>query len=99
MIRLSGPLAADIDVKLAPMRRIQTSMVSAYTNGTYAAPLLLFIPEKGLLYYVIALVPLQMLVEMVWLVMTVREARVMLQRPRLSAKAVSPPAQDRTAES
>jgi phosphatidylglycerophosphate synthase len=100
MIRLSGPLAAGVDARLAPMRRIQTSMVSAYTNGTYAAPLLLFIPERGLLYYVIALVPLQMLVEMIWLVMTVREAHIMLQRPRLSAKAVPQPAaaQDRTDE-
>lgn len=88
MVQQSGPIETGVMQRLEAPRRIQTWAAAIYVNGSFFAPLVLFLPDQSRHWYVIALVPTQLLPELVWLVATLREARIMLQRPRTSIRSI-----------
>ena len=84
MINQSGPIEDDKNEGARTARRVQGVVASIFVNGTFLAPLLLLIPADGRVWYVSALLFVQLLPEAVWLMATIFEARVILNRGRRS---------------
>lgn len=87
MVNQSGPLDESKVQSLTWVKSVQTAVAGLYVNGTFAAPLLLLVPESGRMMYLLALVPIQLLSELVWAFTTIREARAILDRSRTSIHA------------
>jgi len=87
MTSQTGQLTQDDLARIAKPRRLQAIAAAVYVNGTFFAPLLLCVPGDGPWLFVLALLPLQLGSELVWLTGTMIEARRMLARPRESIHA------------
>ena len=93
MTASSGPLNDATVVRADRSRAVQGVVSAIYVNGTFFAPVLLLIPQTGPVWYVWCLVVVQLVPEVIWLMATIAEARVILDRPRRSIHS-APPAKD-----
>lgn len=84
MIGQSGPLSESAAKSASASRKLQHFAASIYVNGTFLIPLLLLLPDHGRIVFVLAAVGLLAFPEIVWLVGTLWEARVILERRRQS---------------
>ena len=84
MINQSGPIEDEKIESARTARRVQGVVAAIFVNGTFLAPLLLLIPADGRVWYVSALLFVQLLPELVWIAATVFEGRVILDRGRRS---------------
>jgi phosphatidylglycerophosphate synthase len=86
----SGPIDDATTARAGRARAIQGVVSAIYVNGTFFAPLLLLIPHDGAVWYVWCLVVVQLVPEVIWLMATIAEARVILDRSRRSIHAAPP---------
>ena len=89
----SGPLNDATVARAGRSRAVQRVVSAIYVNGTFFAPVLLLFPQAGPVWYVWCLVVAQLVPEVIWLMATIAEARVILDRSRRSIHA-APPAEN-----
>lgn len=84
MVSSSGPLAEPVVSRLSRFKAMEVWVARIYVNGTFLAPMLLLLPDQGWVYYLWALVLVQLVPEVIWLCITIAQGWVMLQRSRRS---------------
>lgn len=87
MVNQSGPLQEAEIRRCRGTKLVQATVAGIYVNGTFVAPLLLVLPDWGRKFYLLALIPVQLLCEIVWTVASISEARILLDRKRRSIHA------------
>jgi len=88
MISQTGPLTTDDETARGVPQRIEQAMTSIVLNGLFFAPPLLLLPDGGV-YYLLALVSIQALASIVWVVAILLHGRAILGRGRRSIHAAS----------
>ncbi|MGB0630047.1 MAG: CDP-alcohol phosphatidyltransferase family protein [Alphaproteobacteria bacterium] len=91
MINQSGPIEDDKVESARTARRVQGVVAAIFVNGTFLAPLLLLIPVDGRIWYVSALLFVQLLPELVWIAATIFEGQKILDRGRRSIHSAENP--------
>lgn len=91
MIANSGPLTEAENSAAATPRRIQSVLGELYIGGTFFAPLILLgAGTRFVWYYLVYLLIFQFAVEILWIAASMREARIILNRHRVSKHAPIP---------
>jgi phosphatidylglycerophosphate synthase len=89
MVSQSGALTDAETDRAKPARALQGRAAVVYVNGTFLAPLLLFVPVHGRALYLLAAVFVIFLTEVFWLFATTMESKAILGRPRRSIHSPS----------
>jgi phosphatidylglycerophosphate synthase len=84
MVGQSGQVSEETMTEASTAKRWQGIAAFFYVNGTFFLPLLLVVPNDGRGYFLIAAIPLMAVAEIMWLIGTMMEARVILERGRKS---------------
>ncbi len=84
MVGTSGKIEEGKEASLKAVRSWQFPIAAIMVNGRFLAALLLFVPGSGPKLYLLVLVAVQLMSELVWLTLTLIEARSLLDRPRRS---------------
>ncbi|MDD9905379.1 MAG: CDP-alcohol phosphatidyltransferase family protein [Rhodospirillaceae bacterium] len=88
MEKTSGPLTDAENSAAEPARKVQAVAAELYVGGTFFAPLILFGADAPFMWaYLLFLLVFQFVVELVWIGGSMREARHILGRHRVSKHA------------
>lgn len=91
MVANSGPLTDAENSDAKKPRRVQAILGELYVGGTFIAPLILLGAEMRFVwYYLVYLLVFQFALEILWIAASLREARVILNRHRVSKHAPVP---------
>lgn len=90
MVSQSGPINEQVIQRTASTRALQSFIAEIYVTGTFFAPLLLMMPDFGRKAYILLLLLVQLIPEILWTACTIREAGMVLDRPRRSIHAAVP---------
>ena len=87
MINQSGPIDKAALNRGEVIARVQRWVAEIYVNGTFFAPIVLLAPDSGRKAYLAMLLVVQFATELVWLVSTLAQGRIILARGRRSIHA------------